>query len=272
MDDLKVVGNVKHPEIREIGYLKKFRGRDDSGRFLIEGHREILRALEGGIVLEKVFVSVPIKPRDDYRELISLLALRGVPLVYCAEEVLENLTYRDGADGFLGVGKAIPCTPERFFNLSSKKAAPLYLVIESVEKPGNTGAILRCADAVGVTGVLFCGTVVDIYNPNIIRSSLGTIFSIPILETTSKEAFSLLSNRGISIVTTSPRAERSYLEPDYTRPTALVFGSEKSGVTDFWIKKSDETVFIPMKGYADSLNVAMSVTVTLYEVLKQRDR
>ncbi|MEG0036632.1 MAG: RNA methyltransferase [Victivallaceae bacterium] len=272
MDTLKIITSIKHPLLREPIHLKKWRGRDENGKFLVEGHREILRAVERDFFPEKVFVSVPISLKKEHAELIALLADCNIPLTYCSSDVIDKLSCRDNSDGFLGIFKEKKLTIEDFFLESRQKGLPFYLIIEGVEKPGNIGAILRSADAAGVTGIFFCDMVVDLYNPNIIRSSLGTIFSVPVIEMISTKAYKLLKEKKIKIITTSPQGNISYSAMDYSEPLALVFGSEKDGVTGFWSKSSDEIIFIPMKGYADSLNVGMAVTVTLYEVLKQREK
>ena len=146
----------------------------------------------------------------------------------------------------------------------------LYLVAETIEKPGNLGSILRSADAVGATGVIICNRQTDLFNPNVIRASTGAIFSVPVAETTSEEALAWLRGHGIRTLAATPHTDCVYTENDMTRGTAIVVGAEQYGLSDYWMNAADVQVVIPMLGKMDSLNVATAATLLLYEAARQR--
>ncbi|MEK7850807.1 MAG: RNA methyltransferase, partial [Deltaproteobacteria bacterium] len=148
--------------------------------------------------------------------------------------------------------------------------SPLLVVVEGVEKPGNLGAILRSADAASADGVMVCGKSTDIYNPNVIRASIGTVFTVPIVEGSSAEIINWFRGKGVKIVAATPHAETEYFDADLSGPCAIVMGSEHEGLSDAWLKEADTLVRIPMKGEADSLNLSVSTALLLYEAVRQR--
>ncbi|WP_213358006.1 TrmH family RNA methyltransferase [Chlamydiifrater phoenicopteri] len=257
--------NVKIKQI--LGLRKKSRLRKEMGEFLIEGIREVEKAIAFGIVVKALFVDKNALTESD-RSWLNKVG-QGIEVVNCTPNVMEVIAYKDGGDKVIAIAKEKFLSKAEFFQRKKQKI-PFYLLIEGVEKPGNFGAILRSADAVGVDGVVICDSPLDLYNPNVIRASLGTCFTVPIWRATSKEAFDVFRNMGCQIVVTTPAAEQSYLSYDYALPTVLVFGSEKDGVTSFWLEAPCFKAVIPMVGSVDSLNLAMSATLICYEVVRQR--
>jgi TrmH family RNA methyltransferase len=182
-------------------------------------------------------------------------------------EVFARLAYREGSDGLLLV---IPYL-DRALSQIPLSTTPFLCIIEGVEKPGNLGAILRTADAAGVDGVIVCSGATDLHNPNVVRASLGALFTVPVAECTSAEAIDWLHEHDIRIVATTPEAPISYFNTDLTGPTAVVMGNEAHGLGEAWLAAANEAVSIPMHGAADSLNLATATALLLYEVVRQRD-
>ena len=191
---------------------------------------------------------------------------KNIESVEVSAKVLEKLAYGERHEGIIAVIKT-PLLSLKDLKLSKE---PLVVVLESLEKPGNLGAVLRTCDGVGVEAVLVCDPKTDVYNPNVIRSSTGTIFSIPVVCGSSSEISSFLKSKKIKICASTPAATKSYTQADFKGAWALVLGSESEGLSDFWLKLADLTVKIPMNGLADSLNVSISAAVILYEALRQR--
>lgn len=184
----------------------------------------------------------------------------------CSEEVFAKISYRDRPDGLLAIA---PQVHRKLSDLRLKKN-PFLVVAESIEKPGNLGTILRSCDAAGVDAVIVCDPTTDIHNPNVVRSSVGTLFTLPVLEASGEETLSFLKKHGIAIVAATPHAKVEFTQVDLTVPLAIVVGTEQYGLSEHWMKQSDLAVKIPMLGVADSLNVASATTLLLYEVLRQR--
>ena len=236
-------------------------GRRKEGMTLIDGAREIRRAFEAGIILDRIFY---VKGRQD--ALLKQLSAKKMEFVEVSDKVMEKLAYGERHEGIIALAKT-PLLSLKDLRLS---AQPLVVVLESLEKPGNLGAILRTCDAVGVEAVLVCDPKTDVYNPNVIRSSTGVIFSIPVVCASPEEIFSFLKSRKIKICASSPAGQRLYTQVDFKGAWGLVLGSEDQGLSDFWPLAAEMTVKIPMKGLADSLNVSISAAIILYEALRQR--
>ena len=199
------------------------------------------------------------------KRLQELLA-QGVAATEFTRDVFEKVAYREGSDGWLATVPAIKTGLDEL-KLSDN---PLLLVCESVEKPGNLGAMLRTADAVGADALLSTESVTDWSNPNVIRASKGAVFAVPVADTTNQALYDWLKERGIAIIASTPDTDVPFTKPDLTKPTALFVGTEKHGLTDFWLQKADERVRIPMAGKVNSLNVATSGALLLYEAMRQR--
>jgi TrmH family RNA methyltransferase len=233
---------------------------------LIEGYREILRAVDNGHPLRELFYCPDLFQGENNQALIDRAAATGATLLSCAPHVFEKLSYRDRPDGLLAVAPQL----RRTLADIDLSGTPLLVVAEAIEKPGNLGTILRSADAAGVDAVIVCDRCTDLNNPNVVRASIGTLFSVPVVETASADALAALRARGIQVVAATPHAERLYSEVDMTRATAIVVGTEQYGLSPAWIGAADAAVRIPMLGQADSLNVAAATTILLYEAARQR--
>ena len=261
MAEALTITSLKNPKIKDLLLLsEKSRERRERGLFVVEGQREVSRALAAGYEAETLFVC------EAY--LGEPLAVAPDKVFPVSKEVYERIAYRGGTEGVV----AILRTKERTLEALSLRDNPLILVLESVEKPGNIGAVLRSADAAGVDAVLVCDPLTDLYNPNLIRASLGALFSVPTLCCTSQEAAAWLKHHGISILTAQLQDSELYYDADMTRGTALVMGAEDRGLSPFWREQADAHIRIPMAGMMDSLNVSVSAAILCFEAVRQRSR
>ena len=274
------ITSLQNPRVKELVKLRDRRTRDAAGRFLIEGFREVTRALEAGIKPVELYCGPDWFLGENEPALVAAAEGAGAQLIELAKPVFAKVSYRDRPDGLLAVapqwkrtladldvaglveagpGSATPATK-----------APFLLVVEAIEKPGNLGTLLRSADAAGVDAVLVCDPVTDLFNPNVVRSSTGVLFSMPVVVAESAAVRAWLRDRGIRAVATTPAAETPYSAADLRGPLAVIMGSEQYGLSEFWLKESDLLVRIPMAGRADSLNVAMAAMIALFEAARQR--
>jgi len=258
------IKSLQNDRVKEVVKLRERRHRDRTGKFLIEGYRELLRAAESGLEIEELFICPDLFLGENENQLIKTLKA-GVEIT-CDPAVFQKMSYRDRPDGLLAIA------PQMSRQLSdiTFRSTPFVVVAEAIEKPGNLGTILRTCDAVGADALLVCDRCTDIHNPNVVRASVGTLFTVPVIEVGNEEAAAWLESHGMSILAATPAATELYTEIDLTQPTAIAFGTEQYGLSDFWLQRAQHRVRIPMKGHADSLNVAMSTGVLLYEVLRQR--
>lgn len=233
---------------------------------IIEGYREILRAVDNGHFPREIFYCPELFQGENENALIRrCIDARAVP-VECTAQVFGKISYRDRPDGLLAVASQVR------WSLAEVKVPDkaLVLVVESIEKPGNLGTILRSSDATGVHAVIVCDRCTDINNPNVVRASIGTIFSLPVVETTTEEALAWLRAGNMQILAATPHATELYSDVDMQRATAIVVGPEQYGLSEAWMKEADVQVRIPMLGQADSLNVAAAANILLYETVRQR--
>lgn len=264
MDSL--ISSLQNPKVKEVVKLRDRKTRDETGLFLIEGYRELKRALDAGREIKMLFYCPEFYLGSNEE---SLRELCGCAVQFkCTKEVFEKISYRDRPDGLLAVA------PQQHLGLSDLKLKenPFLLIAESIEKPGNLGTILRSSDAAGVDAVLVCDPTTDIHNPNVVRSSVGTLFTLPVLEVGAEETLAFLKKNGIAIVAATPHAKQEFTEADLKVPLAIVVGTEQYGLSKTWMELADIKVRIPMHGIADSLNVASATTILLYEVVRQRSR
>lgn len=261
--------SLQNPRVKQIVKLRDRRDRDKMDLFLIEGYRELLRAIDGGQKIAELFICPDLFLGVNENTLIDRIKKLGVPVFSCAEPVFRKCSYRDRPDGLIAIAY------QRHLSLSdlrnTKAAAPFYVVAESIEKPGNLGTILRSSDAAGVDALIVCDRCTDIHNPNVVRASVGTLFTVPVVEAEGQETVDWLKEKGICIVAATPMAEQLYTEIDMTQPLAIVVGTEQLGLTYQWMNHADVHVKIPMLGIADSLNVATATTLLLYEAVRQRN-
>ncbi len=256
-----IITSTQNSKVKHLVSLKKEGRRKKEGLIIIEGQKEIKRAMEAGIELvEYYFCREFIKNKKD---LNILSACHGIEL---DTGLFKKISYKDKPSGILVLAKR----PNLKLEELKIKKNPLIIVLETIEKPGNLGAILRTADAVQVDAVLLCESSTDIYNPNSIRASLGAIFTVPVVTCSNDEAMTYLFKNQINIYSAGLKARVDYRKPNYKKASAVVVGAEHDGLSDFWLKEVKESIKIPMKGKVDSLNASVSVAIILYEVLRQR--
>ncbi|MCX7985910.1 MAG: RNA methyltransferase [Bacteroidales bacterium] len=250
----------QNPKIKFLLRLHKASERKKEGLFLVEGQKEILTALHSGYKLHSIFRA------DDVDTNIELQY--PVPIFTVSSSVYEKITYGIEQEKIL----AVFFKKERelsFLNEPSKN--PLIIVLETVEKPGNLGAILRTADAAGIDAVIVCDPQTDIYNPNVIRASRGAVFNVPLAVSDNHNAYKWLKERNILIASAALTDKAiTYHCFNFNQPTALIFGSEANGLSNFWLSRSDVQLIIPMQGSSDSLNVSVSAAIIIFEAVRQR--
>lgn len=259
----EVITSAQNPRIKELILLQeKSRARRENGLFVVEGRRELSHCLEAGFKPRSLFICPEILGRDACRELEQA----GCPIVEIPAFLYEKVAYRGRTEGVIGV---MECHSHSLEDLLLKEN-PLVIVLESVEKPGNLGAVLRSADAAGADAVIVCDPLTDLYNPNLIRSSIGGIFTVPVATASSEEAIRWLKERGIRILTAQLQDSLPYYDTDMRQGTAIVMGTESTGLTPLWRQAADAHIMIPMLGRLDSLNVSVSAAILLYEAVRQR--
>jgi len=257
------ITSTQNPKIKRLQTLQqKSSERRASGLFVVEGRRELMHCIEAGFDIDTVFwcpaVEGGTEPLPSWPKETRLYEV--------SKEVYEKVAYRSSTEGVIAEVRMHQLSLEDL-RLPER---PLIVVVESVEKPGNLGAILRSADAAGVDAVIVCDPLTDLYNPNLIRSSVGGIFSVPCVACSSEECISFLKSHGIQILTAQLQDSSLYYDTDMCRPTAIVMGTEATGLTDQWRKAADAHIRIPMLGRIDSLNVSVSAAVLMYEAVRQR--
>jgi TrmH family RNA methyltransferase len=259
-----------NPHLKDALKLEKRSERTRRRLTLVEGAREVSRALAAGIAPVEAYVCPERIDQGEMRGVLAQLARldaeRRCRLFTVTPEVFARLAVREESGGVVLVIPFLDTRPERL----PVPATPFFAVVDRPEKPGNLGAILRTADAAGVDGVIVCGGV-DVHNPNVVRASLGTLFTMPVVETTDDAAIIWLRRQGIRLVATTPDAITPYTAVDLTGPVAIVMGSEAEGLSAQWLAAADLRVVIPMFGQADSLNLATATALLLYEVVRQRE-
>lgn len=266
MGELEKITSLQNPRVKQLVKLRDRRPRDEAGVFLIEGFREIRRALDQRVALQELYFCPAWFLGENEAALIERARAAGAQLCELSQEAFAKVAYRERPDGLLAVApqwrralEDLPLPP-----------APLLLVVEAIEKPGNLGTILRSADAAGCDAVIVCDPVTDIFNPNVVRASTGVLFAVPLVVAESPRVLAWLREKGIRTVATTPAAEQVYTAADLRGPLAVVMGSEQYGLSDYWLQNADLPVRIPMAGQADSLNVAMATIITLFEAVRQR--
>lgn len=264
--------SLQNPQVKQLIHLRDRHARDETSLFLIEGYREVLRAADAGWKIDKLMTCPELFLGSNEGALIQRLASRGTQVITCTDKVFHKMSYRDRPDGLLGIAPQKKMTFDDLEKTIKKGQHPFYVVAEAIEKPGNLGTILRSSDAAGVTGLIVCDRCTDIYNPNVVRASVGTLFTVPTIEAEGEETLKWLKKQGISILAATPEAAFEFTEVDLNRPLAIAVGTEQLGLSDRWMKEADLQVRIPMNGVADSLNVAMATTLLLYEVNRQRKK
>ncbi len=262
------ITSLQNPQIKDAARLRERRDRDQEGVFLIEGWRELRLAVENRYPVETVYFSPNLLNGDKDMKLLNEISDTGARVFEVNEEILRKITYRKRPEGVVAVARQV----RRSLDEIELNDPPLLLVAEGIEKPGNLGSMLRAADGAGADGLILCDSYTDMFNPNVVRASTGTLFTVPVVETASEKLVEWLHGKNVNIIASTPGAERNYTEPDFTRPSTVVVGAEQNGLSEMWLQKANWLVHIPMLGRADSLNVAASAALMLYEAVRQRKK
>lgn len=263
---METITSAQNPKVKRLLALQeKSRTRREEGLFVVEGRRELGHCIEAGYEIDSVFVCEEIA--SDAEALTrGLEEQKDIKVFPVSKDVYEKISYRGSTEGIIA--------EVRWKQLSLKdltlKGNPLVIVLESVEKPGNLGAVLRSADAAGADAVIICDPLTDLYNPNLIRASIGAVFSVPTVAVSSEETIEWLRGNGIKILTAQLQDSSLYYETPMTGSTAIIMGTESTGLTDIWREVADAHIRIPMLGKLDSLNVSVSAAILLFEAVRQR--
>jgi RNA methyltransferase, TrmH family len=270
MSEYIEISSLRNLKVKEVKNLRDKRERDEKKLFLVEGYKEIFRALQAGVIINSLFFSEELFLKNNEWSLIQKIKDKGVEIFRCPKFLFEKIAYRERPDGLLAIAVQRKKNLSDLKEIINRSKNPFLVIAEHIEKPGNLGTILRSSDGVGVDAVVICDPCTDIFNPNVVRASIGSLFTQPVIEADSLEVISLLKESQIKIVATTPNCNRLYYEEDLKGPLALIVGTEQYGLTKEWLENSDIKVKIPMKGVADSLNVGAATTIVLYEALRQR--
>lgn len=260
---MQVISSIKNPTIKKVMALNKKRGRLLHNQFLVEGIREIELALASGLFPDEILFNQHWRQQD----LEDFTKKLGDAKPFIAEDVVfDKISYRDS------VANAVAVFPLFDTDISTLQlpASSLVLVLEAIEKPGNMGAIFRTADAAGVNAIIISNANTDFYNPNVIRASLGTVFTVPFAIASNDECMDFLKARQFKVYSTYLEGAIPHFKVDMTDNTALVVGSEATGITSFWVENADQCIKIPMRGKSDSMNVSTATAVVVYEAIRQR--
>ena len=260
------ITSTQNNSMKHLVKLRDKRTREREQLTLLEGYRELTRAQEYGMEIIECYFAPEFFLGSNEMPLLESFAAKGVKVARVAPFLLEKVTYRERPEGLLAVAKMREHTLEMLPEFDK----PLYLVAETIEKPGNLGSMLRSADAAGADALIVCEKMTDLYNPNVIRASTGAIFSVPTAVCDNESAMAYLRQRGVKILAATPHTDFKFTDVDLTQPVALLVGAEQTGLTDFWMEQADLKVNIPMLGKIDSLNVASAATILLYEAARQR--
>ena len=255
------ISSPQNPKVKRLMALQqKSSARREDSLFVVEGLREVERCIEAGYELDSLFCCPSLMQGS--------LAVRDEASTFeVSPEVYARIAYRGTTEGVIAIVRM------RHLGLESLRLPkdPLLVVLESVEKPGNLGAVLRTADAARVDAVIVCDPLTDLYNPNLIRASIGGVFSVPTAVCDSKACITFLKERGVRILTAQLQDSYEYYDYDMRRATAIVMGTESTGLTDQWREAADAHIRIPMLGRLDSLNVSVSAAILMYEAVRQRN-
>lgn len=263
----RVITSTQNSRIKRIARLRRRGERDATRLFLVEGTRELKRAIQAGVELDQLVYCSSLLPPGGEAILAEAGAV-GAELVEVNERVFRVISYRDGPDGLLGVARA--------FDLGLDRLAvdddALVLVAAHIEKPGNVGAMLRSAAAADATAVVVADLVTDIFNPNVVRSSLGALFIVPIGLGSDGDVITWLRDRRLRVLAATPHGSTPYWDAPLAGGSAIVIGSERAGLSDVWLEAADEQIVIPMAGgpAVDSLNAATTASIFLFEAIRQR--
>ena len=260
------ITSTKNEKVKDLIKFRNKNGKLSENEILIEGSRELKRALVANIKLLEAYFC-PDLIDDDQKELLADVTSNSEKLFQVDKYVFEKIAYKNNPFGIIVKAEFIPSKLEDIVISDNS----LILVVESIEKPGNLGALMRTADGAGVDTIILADKITDYRNPNVIRASTGTIFSKKIVEASSQDIIAFLKKNNIDTIAADPFAEKMYYDVNYSKKTAIVVGSEAFGLSENFKNNADTLVKIPMEGFADSLNVNQAATIVLYEAVRQRN-
>jgi len=263
---MKQILSIQNPTIKNLVQLQeKAKARKQNNTFLIEGRREVSLAVIGNFKIKSVLFCLDYISEGEVNELIPIK--NSIEYIEISKEVYQKLAYRDTTEGLIAVAE----NKTNSLNDLILKDNPLILIAESPEKPGNIGALLRTADAAKIDAVIIANPKSDLYNPNVIRSSVGCLFTNQIAIASSEEVITFLKQKNINIFSAILQEAQPYYTQNFKQGTAIVVGTEATGLTDIWREKSDQNIIIPMEGAIDSMNVSVAAAILLFEAKRQRD-
>ncbi|WP_034059702.1 TrmH family RNA methyltransferase [Lacinutrix jangbogonensis] len=261
----KQINSTQNALVKQIVLLKeKSRERKKTGLFLIEGAREIELAIKGNYTLKSILFYAELFSAENLKN----LAIDNTEIIEISKDVYQKIAYRETTEGIIAIAES---KENSIKNLNFNNNNPLILVAEAPEKPGNIGAILRTADAANVDAVIIANPKTDLYNPNIIRSSVGCVFTNQIATGSTKDIITFLKTKKINIYSAILQESQEYYKQDYTKPTAIVVGTEATGLSEAWRAAAKQNISIPMQGAIDSMNVSVAAGVLIFEAKRQRD-
>ncbi len=265
----KQITSLQNPLIKEATLLKeKSKARKKTGLFLLEGQREISLALTGNYKIEKILFLKNICPEEILNELISNTS-NPLEVIEITKEIYKKLAYRETTEGIIAI---VSSKSHKLSSIQFKRKKPLVLIAEAPEKPGNIGALLRTADAANIDAVIIANPLTDLYNTNIIRSSVGCLFTTQIATGSTDEVLEYLQENKInSFAAALKNDSEPYQDQDFTEATAIVVGTEATGLSDSWLNKATKKVIIPMNGKIDSMNVSVAASILIFEASRQRN-
>lgn len=270
LEQAHLITSNANPKLKTAIHLQDKRARDQSGTFLIEGFREITRAVENTVQLQEFFFCPELFLGENEKDLLLQAASKGAKLLQLPPNLFGKLSYRDRPDGLVAIAKKKPLSLENAEKILQARQNPLVVIAEAIEKPGNLGTILRSSDAAAVDLLIVANSCTDIYNPNVVRASTGTLFTVPILEASNEDTLALLQRLNIKPLAATPSGTMLYWEAPLNKSIAILMGTEQLGLSPFWMDQAAYKVKIPMLGKADSLNVAQATTLFLFEAVRQR--
>lgn len=267
MNEIKEISSLQNSLVKKVLVLKeKSRERKKEGLFVLEGQRELELAIKGGYEIHTLFFYDAIISEADTLKLISTLEKSPI-IISASKDVYQKIAYRETTEGVLAIVKS---KPHRLEELQFKTKNPLILIVEAPEKPGNIGALLRTADAANLDAVIIANPKGDIYNPNVIRSSVGCVFTNQIASGSTSEVLDFLKEKGIDSYCAALSASENYTKIEFNKASAIIVGTEATGLSNEWLENSTQNIIIPMRGEIDSMNVSVSAAIVIFEAIRQR--
>lgn len=266
MPQNKKITSTKNPQIKTIALLREKKTRDQTNSILVEGLREVLCAWAARLSFKELYLCPDLIGPKDKPMVDNMIRFSETKVTEVTERAFDKVAFGNRKEGII----AICQKPQRHLEDLKLSDRPFLVIVEKVEKPGNLGAILRTCDAAGVEGLILCDSQTDLFNPNVIRASMGTIFSVKVITASNDKALAFLRKNQVRICAATPQAKTLYTQTSLKDSLAIVVGNEEEGLSPFWLYNADVQVKIPMQGKADSLNVSASSAILIYEALRQR--